>query len=148
MARHLLIISCSDKKDHQEGLMPAILRYKGAWFGVINKLKREGRFPSNLDVMIISAKYGIIRSDEPIEDYDWKMAVSRARELNDSTVEKLKEALENAEYEGLMINLGKEYMEAIRGFEEVVPPSLKILVLKGKIGSRKKELRNWLLSIV
>jgi len=127
--------------------MPAIQRYTGAWYGVINKLKREGRFPSNLDVLIISAKYGLIRSDELIEDYDRRMDVSRARELNDSAIGKLKETLQNTEYESVLINLGKPYVGATRGFEEVVPPSLKILVLKGKIGSRKKELRNWLLSI-
>lgn len=142
MARHLLIISCSKRKDHRKGLMPAILRYKGAWYGVINKLKREGRFPSNLDVLFISAKYGLIRSDELIEDYDWETDVSRARELNDSVIGKLKKILENAEYESILINLGKPYMEAIRGFGEIVPCSVRVSMLSGLIGTRKRELRD------
>ena len=147
MTRHLLIISCSNNKDHQKRLMPAIQRYTGASYGVINKLKREGSFPTNLDVLIISAKYGLILSDELIEDYDRKMDISRARELNEPAVKKLKEILQKTDYESILINLGREYMETIRGFEEVVAPSQKIFILKGKIGSRKRELRNWLISI-
>lgn len=147
MQRHLLIISCSDSKNHQEGPIPAIRRYTGAWYGVINKLKREGKFPLNVDVLIISAKYGLIRSNDLIEDYNWKMDVSRARELNESVVEKLKVILEKTDYESVLINLGREYMETIRGFEEVVVPSQKVFILKGKIGLRKRELRNWLISI-
>lgn len=148
MTRHLLIISCSNNKDHQKRLMPAIQRYTGAWYGVINKLKREGRFPANLDVLIISAKYGLILSDELIEDYNRKMDISRARELNESAVKKLKEILQKTDYESILINLGREYMETIRGFEEVMLPLHKVFVLKGRIGYRKKEMRNWLLSIL
>jgi cytoplasmic iron level regulating protein YaaA (DUF328/UPF0246 family) len=147
MAKYLLIISCSDKKDHREGLMPAIKRYKGAWYGVINKLNREERFPLNLDVLIISAKYGLIPSDHLIEDYDWRMDVFRARELNDSVIGKLEEILENAEYESILINLGKDYTEAIRGFEEMVPHSVRVSILNGSIGTKKRDLKNWILSI-
>lgn len=147
MAKHLLMISCSDRKDHREGLMPAIERYKGVWYGVINRLKREGTFPSNLDVLIISAKYGLIRSDHLIEDYDRRMDVSRARELNDSAIGKLKENLKNTEYESMLINLGKDYMEAIRGFEETVPDSVTVPILSGPLGTRNRELRNWILSV-
>jgi len=86
MKRHLLINSCSDKKNTHPGLLPAIDRYTGAWYGVINKLKREGRFPDNLDILIISAKYGLIDSDKKIENYDRKMDSSRARERRDSVI--------------------------------------------------------------
>jgi len=147
MKRHLLIISCSDKKDHREGLIPAIQRYTGAWYGVMNKLKREGRFPENLDMLIISAKYGLIPPDELIENYDRRMDVSRARELNDSVVGKLMQILENAKYESILINLGRDYIEAIQGFEEVVPDSIKVSMLMGSIGARKSGLKKWILSI-
>lgn len=30
---------------------------------------RENRFPKSLDIPIISAKYGLLTSNEPIEDY-------------------------------------------------------------------------------
>jgi len=147
MKRHLLIISCSDKKDNREGLIPAIQRYTGAWYGVMNKLKREGRFPENLDTLIISAKYGLILSEELIENYDRRMDISRARELNDSVVGKLKQILENAAYESILINLGRDYMEAIKKFEEVVPDSIKVSMLMGSIGKRKSRLKKLILSI-
>ena len=147
MKRYLLIISCSNSKNHQEGLIPAIRRYTGAWYGVINKLKREGKFPSNVDVLIISAKYGLIRLNDLIEDYNWKMDVSRAKELNESVIEKLKVILIKTDYESVLINMGRDYMEAMQGFEGVMLPLHKAFVLKGRIGYRKKEMRNWLLSI-
>lgn len=147
MARHLLIISCSGSKERRAGLMPAIQRYTGAWYGVINKLNREGKFPGNLDILIISAKYGLICSDEPIADYDRRMDSSRAKELNNSIIGNLKKTLENAEYESILINMGKDYMEAIRRIEEVVPDSVKISMLSGTIGPRKRDLKEWILSI-
>lgn len=90
MKKRLIIISCSDKKNTQPGLLPAIQRYKGAWYGVINKLNREGDLPENLDVFIISAKYGLINSEMLIENYEQKMDYKRARELNKPIISKLK----------------------------------------------------------
>jgi len=147
MTRHLLIISCSNSKDKRPGLLPALERYTGAWYGVINKLKREGKFPGNLDVLIISAKYGLIGSNEIIEYYNRRMDVSRARELNGLIIGKLKQTLEDEEYESMLINLGKDYMEAIRGFERIVPASTRVSMLSGSIGPRKSRLKKWILSI-
>ena len=86
MKMHLMIISRSDKKNIQPGLLPAIQRYKGAWYGVINKLKREWNLPDNLDILIISAKYGLINSEMQIENYDQKMDYTRAREFSSSAL--------------------------------------------------------------
>jgi cytoplasmic iron level regulating protein YaaA (DUF328/UPF0246 family) len=147
MGKHLLIISCSGKKSHQLRVMPAIDRYKGAWYGVINKLKREQRMPDNVDILIISAKYGLIKSDDMIEDYDWKMDMPRARELNDQVLIKLKNIFTDYPIEGILVNLGSAYMEAIRGIESIKPESTRIIYLEGIIGKRKKGLRDWLLSI-
>jgi len=122
-------------------------RYTGAWYGVINKLAREGRFPDNLEILIISARYGLISSNEKIEHYDQKMNPSRARELRDSIINKLKDILSETRYESILINLGSMYMEAISGFEKIIPDYTKISVLKGTIGPRKRDLRRWILSI-
>lgn len=147
MRKHLLLTSCSQKKDPRPGLLPAIKRYTGAWYGVINKVKREGRFPDNLDILIISAKYGLISSDKMIENYNQKMNASRARELRDPVINKLKGILSEKRYESLLINLGSMYMKAIQGLEEITPDYTKVTMLEGAIGLRKRDLRSWMLSI-
>ncbi|NVM54531.1 MAG: peroxide stress protein YaaA [Candidatus Helarchaeota archaeon] len=147
MKKHLLIISCSESKNPNPGMLHAMERYTGAWYGVINKLKKERKFPDNLDILIISAKYGLINSDKNIENYDWKMDESRARELRDSVISKLKNILSKSKYESILINLGSTYMEALYGFEKIIPDTTKISILKGTIGPRKRDLRSWILSI-
>lgn len=147
MKKHLMIISCSDKKDTQPDLLPAIQRYKGAWYGVINKLKREGNLPDNLDILIISAKYGLINSETQIENYDQKMDYSRARELNEPILSKLENTISRTSYERILINLGSTYMAAISGLEKMVPNTTKMQLLKGRIGERKRDMKEWILSI-
>lgn len=64
--RQLLIVSCSDKKCPDVGDMKALDRYTGQLF---SKMKAFG-IPPKVDVAILSAKHGLIRSDTPIENYD------------------------------------------------------------------------------
>lgn len=102
MKKQLMIISCSDSKDPRPGLLPFLERYTDAWYQVIKKLKREGRFPDNLDILIISAKYGLIGYKRKIENYDWKMDPPRAKELRDSIISKLKKILSNKGYSKIL----------------------------------------------
>ena len=67
--KYLLILSCSNKKDGADGTMRAFDRYTGGNFDVLKKAKREGYFPPNLDILILSAKYGLITPDTLIEYY-------------------------------------------------------------------------------
>ena len=60
--RQLLIVSCSDKKCPDVGDMKALDRYTGQLF---SKMKAFG-IPPKVDVAILSAKHGLIRSDTPI----------------------------------------------------------------------------------
>ena len=81
MKKSLLIISCSGAKDKAPGKLPALMRYKGPFYPTLHKAKRENRLPKDLDILIISAKYGLLKSDDPIECYDQEMDCPRANEL-------------------------------------------------------------------
>jgi len=59
----------------------------------------------------------------------------------------LKGILSETRYESMLINLGSMYMEAISGFERIIPDYTKVTVLEGTIGPRKRDLRSWILSI-
>lgn len=110
MGKELLVISCSDRKNNCTEPLPAIERYTGAWYEVINKLKRENKYPSNVDVVIISAEYGFVKSTDIIRDYDLRMTEKRARELRSDILRKFTNLFDSAFYDTIFINLGVEYI--------------------------------------
>lgn len=147
VVKNLLIISCSKSKNRTKKLLPAIERYTGAWYEVISKLKKENKFPSNLDIVIISAKYGFLKSTDLIEDYDLRMDEKRARGLNYEIMENLNHFLEKKHYNTIFINLGKDYLPAIHGLEDITRQDTKVIYAKGRVGERKSQMKNWILSL-
>jgi len=145
--KFLLIVSCSGKKNKTKKKIPAIKRYEGVYYKVINKLKRENKFPSNLDIIIISAKYGFLKPNDLIENYDLKMNKKQARKLNKSIVRDLRNYIRDKKYKEIFINLGKDYMLSIRGFEQFIPKETKIIVANGGIGKKMKQMKEWILNL-
>jgi len=148
MRKYLLIISCSNRKNKDAGFLPAIERYTGAWYGVINKLKRERKFPVNLEIVIISAKYGFLKSNDLIEYYNLRMTQNQAKELNSIIINNFKSLFEERHYCEIFVNLGNDYIPAIKGLEKIVPQETKLLYAKGKVGERKSQMKKWILTII
>ena len=62
----LLILSCSQRKNASQRLLPAVERYNGLLFFVLRRFIREcPREAKQLDVCILSATYGLISGDFP-----------------------------------------------------------------------------------
>ena len=82
----LLILSCSQKKRSSPGSIPALERYDGPAFRVMNKFIRvcspEAQLP---DTYILSAKFGLISADKPIPHYDHRMTPQRIKDLQQPT---------------------------------------------------------------
>lgn len=70
---YLLIVMCSKRKRSAPDLLPALERYDGIFFRILRKARREGHWPDNLDILILSAKYGLLELDTAIENYDLRM---------------------------------------------------------------------------
>ena len=141
--KKLLLISCSKKKKKQRTPLPAIQLYDGPFFKLIRKYIDE---LDNLDVYIISAKYGLINSSEKIVYYDQRMDKKRAIELSARIIKELNRIID--EYDEILINLGKDYLsifETDGGHHILENP--KVEVLDGKIGIRMNKMKNWLESI-
>jgi len=128
--------------------LPAIERYDGINYRVIKKLQREGNFPDDLDIGIISAKYGFLTSDIPIDYYNQKMTKERAFELESRVSTEVNEFLQNNGYSKIFINLGKEYRLALNGFDEALPSNMEIIYAKGAIGQKASQMKEWLLSLI
>jgi len=137
---YLLILPCS-KQKRQLANVAAINLYDGPFFRIVRKY-----CPKNVHILIISAKYGLIESNELISYYDEKMTVERAGKLSKEILLKLKKLLDNYNYKEIFINLGKIYTLALDDSRSMLKEK-NACWSSGKIGERNRQLKYWLLSI-
>lgn len=141
----LLILSCSKRKRSAAGLQPALDRYDGPVFRVMKKFIRAHPFEAQaVDVYVLSAKFGLIPEDHPIAYYDRRMTLQRVKRLNQRVLTELKRILIKRRYIELFISVGKDYLQALDGFEPLIPDNLKVITSTGSMGRKQSELRNWL----
>jgi hypothetical protein len=145
--RYLLIVACSQRKRPDTGLLPAIERYDGVNFRVIRKAMREGRWSSNINVLILSARHGLIRADKPIAYYDERMTRDRGLEHRESVLATLQPILSSNTWREVFVNLGRDYLVALSGLEQLLPSGTTIKYAKGGIGRKMQAMKNWIDSI-
>lgn len=146
-SRYLLIVSCSQSKRSDPGLLPAIERYDGVFFRVLAKAKREGYWPENLKVLILSAKYGLLDPKYRIENYDLRMTEERAIELRSSVKRTLSEQVLVSRYTEIFLNLGRVYLLALQGWEDALREETSVIYASGGIGQKAAQMRQWLLEL-
>ncbi len=122
--------------------MPALERYDGVNYLVVKKLMREGKFPKNVDIKILSAKYGLIDAETPIPYYDQRMDKQRAKELHGQVMRELSKVAKKP-YSEIFINMGKVYLDAMDGYGEVMPNAK---FAEGGIGQKMAAMREWILT--
>ena len=144
--RYLLILSCSQRKRRNPGLIPAIERYDGVNFRVLRKARREGYWPENLDVLILSAKYGVVKPDTLSDDYDLPMTRNRALALQSEVSADLDAYVARVAICKVFINLGKTYLAALVRSKEIPRLAGKIRYATGGIGEKMSQMKQWLLS--
>ena len=142
--KRLLIMSCSQRKRSDLGLLPAIERYDGGSYRVLRKAKRDGYWPKNLDVLIVSAKYGLVEASTPIADYEQRMTRNRAAELQPQVSQRLRDLLQANTYDEIYVDLGQDYWPAVQDLECHFGNN-SIVYAKGRIGQRLANLKSWLL---
>lgn len=143
MARKLLIISCSSRKNKFETSQPAWEVYDGVMFRTLKKLQRINKLPPDLDIIIISAQYGILKPSEEISYYDLKMTISRARELKEDVVLKLAPILQKKKYTTIILSVGRTYFASL---QEINWPALtKVGYVPGKVGEKLSLTKQWII---
>jgi cytoplasmic iron level regulating protein YaaA (DUF328/UPF0246 family) len=143
--KFLLLIACSNRKIQTAKKLSAINRYDGGTYRVIRKMKREGVFPENLDIKIISAKYGLISDNSTVSYYEQKMTKCRATELKSQIEQSLNNSITDEIYSEVYIDLGKEYMTTV---EECIEKfGCNFIIASGRIGERLSYLKSWLIKI-
>jgi cytoplasmic iron level regulating protein YaaA (DUF328/UPF0246 family) len=140
--RTLLVQSCSATKNQVTEPTRALDVYDGYFFRILKKAIREGSFRSDIDICILSAKYGLIDAEDAISTYDQRMTPSRAQELHESVTDDIRKRVREVEYNKIVLNLGKEYLQAVKDLSEVV--DIKVSTIEGGgIGSKGKELKRF-----
>jgi lipocalin len=135
-----LILPCAKRKKDL-ACASALELYDGPFYHIIRKNRK-----SNLDILIISAKYGLIRSDDNISYYDQMMTPERAKFLSKKIDSELRLILKNNYYSEIYVNLGKTY--AITLFEtKKFLEEYNVIWANGKIGERLHLLKSWLNNI-
>ena len=146
MKRSLLIISCSGAKDETPGLLPAVMRYKGPLYPTLHKAIRENRFPNNLDILIVSAKYGLLKSDESIGCYDQEINDERARELRPNVQKKLEAFLDGKDYDQLFNGLWQAYNKTLEGFD-LEKHFTHVIPVENNRGKKMRQLKTWIVDL-
>ena len=142
--KSLLVIACSRRKVHRVGAIPAMERYDGVNYQVLRKAVREGRWPEGVDLLILSAKHGLVEPDVCIEEYDQLMTPERARELWPEARPALSQRVDRGEFDEVFLNLGKNYRLAIDGWEAELSCRPHVTYAQGGIGQKASAMLNWL----
>ena len=150
MSRSLLIISCSGKKSKEPGAIPACQRYTGPPCWVPRRAKRKKYLPKNLDILIISAKHGLLEWEEKIEWYNQEICPGRARELRPSVQKKLETFLNGKYYDQIFNGLWKDYQATLDGFDLEKYCREKVKLEKAEEENRGKKMRRmkkWIIEL-
>ena len=137
---YLLLLPCSKKKKRVP-IARAIELYNGPFYQIIRKNYQE-----KIDIFIISAKYGLINSNELISFYDQMMTTERAKELSGIIKMDLEKILQIKDYDEIFINLGKKYMIALEESKNLLN-NYNVSLGYGQIGERLHQLKIWLTAI-
>ena len=119
---------------------PALHLYDGVNYRVLRKILLERGWPPGLQIKILSAKYGLIDATTIIETYEKRLDKTTAVKINQQIVKHLKKLPAPAT---VFVNLGKDYLPALNGLENVFPNS-RIIFAPGPIGMKMKSMKHWL----
>ena len=141
-----MVLACSSRKSSSSGLLPAIERYDGVVFRVVKRLMRLSQYPDDVDLLIVSAKYGLIKHDQRIQNYDLRMTPELAMKQAEQNRVMLHEAVKLGRYSDVFVSAGKVYLLAVEPFSAWQGATV-VTVNRGKIGVQLRSLKQWLLRV-
>jgi hypothetical protein len=143
----LLIVACSATKNPAAEAIPALERYDGVAYRVIRRWQRETAQDEPFAILILSARFGLIRAETPIPNYEHPMTAGRAAELRPQVTQALQVHLATlGPYRATCISLGQDYWEAL-DLESVRDHLGVITRTKGGIGMQLGQLKGWLYEV-
>lgn len=139
--RRLLLLSCSRRKRRTRSLLPAVERYDGPAFRILRRYLSV-QLTTRPDVLILSAKWGVVSGDTLLPDYDRRMTARRMREMRPSVIAKLREVFERGLYGEVFISMSENYLQVIQGLPEIA--GVTIYTARGGRARKLSALYDWL----
>ena len=144
--RRLLLLACTSTKRADLHPIPAIQRYDGPSFRMLRKWRAANAAAAvHLDILILSARLGLIAADALISDYNERMTRARAAELREAVDTALTHTLAQRElYAATLVHLGQDYLPAIGQAMLATPACGFVSFTTGGIGVRLSQIKAWL----
>jgi len=147
--RRILVVGCSATKHPAapNQLVAAWDLYDGPAYRLMKALVRDGIFPGDVGVWILSAEHGLIKRLYRITTYNRLMDMRRAADLAEPTRARLRHVLDRNDARELYVFAGKNYRHCLRLLSlHLERPQLKIGFASGGFGVQLQQLRTWLLA--
>jgi hypothetical protein len=140
----LLIVRCSDRKRGPAEPIPALERYYGPlWQTLLTYLRDHPNWTDDLDIYVLSAAFGLIPALRAVPWYDLKMTPERADELRPPVLATFQELMQQP-YAQVCLAMSQRYLQAMQGWEALVPQQTAVTVTDGTDGVKRQQLRAWL----
>jgi hypothetical protein len=138
--RSLLIIACSKRKARGMRVATAWDLYDGVVYRMLKKrLGPRNNWPPWLDVLIVSARYGVIPPGKRICTYDQTMPKNGEPER---WAGKLHRMIARQAYDFVHVNLGRRYLTAVGNVAGLFPKA-EVAFAAGGIGRRVAATAAW-----
>jgi hypothetical protein len=144
--RRLLVVSCSSRKHRVRNPIQAWNLYDGVAYRLIKKAQREGHFARDVDILILSAKHGLISTSRCIRWYDQRMDRACSSELARQVTGRLKKTLSVIHYREVLLWVGKDYLGSLSPLSAWEQPGVIVHIAHGRIGERLRQLKKWIAS--
>jgi hypothetical protein len=143
--RRLLVLACSGRKQGPRSeTRKAWDLYDGVAYRLIKKAQRNGVFARDVDVMILSAKYGLISPSRRIGWYEQRIDRDRSVELKGRVTSRLRQIVSKTNYREVLLWMGKDYLNSFEPFNSWNLSESRILVARGSIGFKLAQLSQWI----
>jgi hypothetical protein len=141
----LLLLGCSRRKAAGLRRGRAWDLYDGPTFQVLKKALRDRPgWEDEIMVLIVSAKYGVIRSDRVVATYDERLTPASARLRGDRFARQLRSEVHGRRLRAVHVNLGRAYLAALPDLDALFDPA-PVDRATGGIGVRNAQTRRWVL---
>jgi hypothetical protein len=144
MKRRLLILSCSMRKIDTDSPVSAWDLYDGVSFRLLKRMQKHGEFPNDVDILIVSARYGLISPSQKIVSYNQKMTAKIACQQARDNCLILLDILSKKQYRAIFVNLGSAYLQALQPIDSWLDKNISIILAEGKIGQKLQKMKYWL----
>ncbi|MFW9997782.1 MAG: DUF6884 domain-containing protein, partial [Candidatus Odinarchaeota archaeon] len=141
--KKLLLVACSATKDETDQELPALLRYAGMTYFLIKALLINRRWPK-VDLLIVSAKHGLLHPLDTIAYYDYRLTENRLEKARQEIREQVV-AHGFKHYSECFLNLPDLYLQAIEPIKTRLSENCLIACTgTGRPHERNTKMIQWL----